>query len=339
MFKTNQAVGGRGGGRVVLEGVFWRWMVRNVYLYVQDEPGCWGKGRGEGSIGRSLLEVDGKKRLPLCSRRTRLLGEGGGVALEGVFWRWMVRNVYLYVQNEPGCWGKGRGVVALEGVFWRWMVRNVYLYVQNEPGCWGKGRGGGVALEGVIWRWMVRNVYLYVQDEPGCWGKGRGGGGSIGRSLLEVDGKKRLPLCSRRTRLLGEGEGGGGGSIGRSLLEVDGKKRLPLCSKRTRLLGEGEGGGSIGRSLLEVDGKKRLHCVQDEPGCWGKGRGGVALEGVFWRWMVRNVYLYVQDEPGCWGKGRGEGSIGRSLLEVDGKKRLPLCSRRTRLLGEGEGGG
>ena len=111
MFKTNQAVGGRGGG---------------------------------GSIGRSLLEVNGKKRLPLCSRRTRLLGEGeGGVALEGVFWRWMVRNVYLYVQNEPGCWGKGRG-------------------------------------------------------------------GSIGRSLLEVDGKKRLPLCSKRTRLLGEGEGGGG---------------------------------------------------------------------------------------------------------------------------------
>ena len=76
MFKTNQAVGGRGGGGegVALEGVFWRWMVRNVYLYVQDEPGCWGKGRGGGggSIGRSLLEVDGKKRLPLCSRRTRL---------------------------------------------------------------------------------------------------------------------------------------------------------------------------------------------------------------------------------------------------------------------------
>ena len=130
MFKTNQAVGGRGGGGVALEGVFWRRMVRNVYLYVQDEPGCWGKGRGGGSIGRSLLEADGKKRLPLCSKRTRLLGEGEG------------------------------GGVALEGVFWRRMVRNVYLYVQNEPGCWGKGRGGG----------------------------------SIGRSLLEADGKKRLPL-------------------------------------------------------------------------------------------------------------------------------------------------
>ena len=169
---------GKGRGGVELEGIFWRRMVRNVYLYVQDEPGCWGKGRGGSSLGRSLLEVDGKKRLPLCSKRTRLLGEGegGGVALEGVFWRRMVRNVYLYDQNEPGCWGKGRGGLALEGVFWRRMVRNVYLYVQDEPGCWGKGRGG-----------------------------------SIGRSLLEADGKKRLPLCSRRTRLLGEGEGGGGG--------------------------------------------------------------------------------------------------------------------------------
>ena len=153
-----------------------------------------------------------------------------------------------------------------------------------------------------------------------------------------MDGKKRLPLCSKRTRLLGEGEGGGG-SIGRSLLEVDGKKRLPLCSKRTRLLGEGEGGVALEGVFWRWMVRKFYLYVQNEPGCWGKGRGGVALEGVFWRWMVRNVYLYVQNEPGCWGKGRGGGSIGRSLLEADGKKRLPLCSKRTRLLGEGEGGG
>ena len=111
MFKTNQAVGGRGGGGVALEGVFWRWMVRNVYVVFKRNQAV-GEGERRGfSVGRSLLEADGKKRLPLCSKRTRLLGEGegGGVALEGVFWRWMVRNVYLYVQNEPGCWGKGRG--------------------------------------------------------------------------------------------------------------------------------------------------------------------------------------------------------------------------------------
>ena len=166
---------------------------------------------------------------------------------------------------------------------------------------------------------------------------GRGGGGSIGRSILEVDGKKRLPLCSKRTRLLGEGERGG--SIGRSLLEVDGKKRLPLCSKRTRLLGEGEGGGSIGRSLLEADGKKRLPLCSKRTRLLGEGEGGVALEGVFWRWMVRNVYVVFKRNPAV-GEGERRGfSVGRSLLEVDGKKRLPLCSKRTRLLGEGKGGG
>ena len=56
----------------------------------------------------------------------------------------------------------------------------------------------GLVWEGVFWRRMVRNVFRYVQDEPGCWG---GGGVSVGRSLLEADGKKRLPLCSKRTRL------------------------------------------------------------------------------------------------------------------------------------------
>ena len=78
MFKTNQAVGGRGGGGgVALEGVFWRWMVRNVYIVFKTNQAVGGRGGG-GSIGRSLLEVDGKKRLPLCSKRTRLLGEGEG---------------------------------------------------------------------------------------------------------------------------------------------------------------------------------------------------------------------------------------------------------------------
>ena len=63
------------------------------------------------SVGRSLLEADGKKRFSLCSRRTRLLGGGGGggLAWEGVFWRRMVRNVYVVFKTNQAVGGRGGG--------------------------------------------------------------------------------------------------------------------------------------------------------------------------------------------------------------------------------------